>query len=212
MSPGGAGPPAPAGRTPSRRAAGTLLAGLVVAAGLAGCTSAPPDGAAGRHAEAGVAPAAAAGCPAAGGAVTGQPALPELTLPCLGAGDPVPLRRLAGTPTVLNIWASWCGPCRAELPAFQQLSARAAGRLRVLGVVTEDAADRARAFAAGVGVRFPSVLDDTGRLNRALGRTAVPGTVLVAADGRVAKVYSGPPLSYDELRRLVRDTLGVAVA
>jgi thiol-disulfide isomerase/thioredoxin len=199
------------------------LAGLL----LTGCGSAPDDGAAGRHAEAAAQPAGPAAldrCPAgrpgsgqpdAGQPGAGQPGsgleLPELTLPCLGAGDPVPLRQLAGTPAVLNLWASWCAPCRAELPAFQQAYAAAGGRLRVLGVATEDPPDRALALAADAGLHFASVVDETGKLRRALRRSALPVTVLVGADGRVAQVYAGPPLSYADLRRLVRAELGVAL-
>ncbi|MEN3356940.1 MAG: hypothetical protein V7637_922 [Mycobacteriales bacterium] len=213
--PAGRGPAGPGlpGRGLAARRGAVLLAGTVLAAAaLAGCSSRPPDGATGRHAEtAGQPVMAAAGCPAAGGAATGQPELPDLTLPCLGAGGPVPLRALAGTPTVLNVWASWCGPCRVELPAFQQLYAKAGGRLRVLGVVSEDTPGNARSFAGATGVRFASVVDDTGRLRRALGRSALPATVLVAADGRVAKVYGGRPLAFDDLRRLVRDALGLVI-
>jgi thiol-disulfide isomerase/thioredoxin len=183
-----------------------------VLAVLAGCTSTPGDGAAGRHAGVAVQPAALARCPATAGPASGQPTLPDLTLPCLGAGDAVPLRQLAGTPTVLNLWASWCAPCRAELPAFQQAYAAAGDRLRVLGVATEDAHGPALSLAADAGVHFASVVDDTGKLRRALGRSALPATVLVAADGRVVRVYAGPPLSYDDLRRLVRTELGVALA
>ena len=152
-------------------------------------------------------------CPAPGGsAPTGSGSLlPDLTLQCLGDGDPVALRRLAGTPTVLTLWASWCAPCRQELPAFQRLHVDAGRAVRVLGVVTEDPVGSALSLAAGTGVHFPSVVDDTGRLKRALGRSLLPTTVLVRADGGIAQVYTGPPLHDDTLRRLVRDRLGVTV-
>jgi thiol-disulfide isomerase/thioredoxin len=189
------------------------LAGLALLP-LAACTSSPADdGGAGHHAGA---PTQAVGravpCPVATGNATGQPRLPELTLPCLGGGDAVPLRGLTGTPTVLNLWASWCAPCRTELPAFQQLSAAAGGALRVFGVDSEDREGSARTFATVAGIRFASAFDEDGKLHRALGKAALPVTVLVAADGRVAQVYSGAPLTYDSLRRLVRDALGVTVS
>jgi thiol-disulfide isomerase/thioredoxin len=219
---------APPRREPARRAGwrrgGRGAAGLVVVGalvGLGGCggaTSSGPGGA--GHGEDSL-PALRAGaalreCPAAGAPAAaqpaGQPALPDLTLPCLGAGEPVALRRLAGTPTVLNLWASWCAPCREELPAFQRLSGQAGNRLRVLGVVVEDPPARALSLAADLGVHFPNVLDETGQLKRAIGRPLLPSTVLLDAAGRVVQVYTGPPLRYDDLRRLVADRLRVAVA
>lgn len=206
---------------PARRRGGWLAAGAlaaVLAVPVSGCTGGagaadgPADGAAGRHAEVTANPARLAPCPAATGQSNGSPALPDLTLPCLGGERAVPLRRLAGTPTVLNLWASWCAPCRAELPAFQQAYEAAGGRLRVLGVVTEDSPAKALSLAADAGVHFASVLDETGKLRRALGRSGLPATVLVAADGRVARVYAGPPLRYDDLRALVRTEFGLALA
>jgi cytochrome c biogenesis protein CcmG/thiol:disulfide interchange protein DsbE len=117
------------------------------------------------------------------------------------------LARLSGVPMVLNGWASWCVPCRAELPAFQRLSEAAGGRLRVLGVDTEDTAGAAVDFAAARGVRFASVFDATGRL-RTMHRVAgLPFTLFVRADGSVAGVHVGP-LEYADLVAEVDRRLG----
>lgn len=204
-------------RRPGSLAAVVLVAVVLAAAVLVGCRSSTAPPAAAGHGEQSLAAlrasAALQACPAGGGPAAaqpaGQPALPELTLACLGAGAAVPLRRLTGTPTVLNLWGSWCAPCRQELPAFQQLSGRAGGRLRVLGVVVEDPPERALSLAADLGVHFASVLDPTGRVSRAVRRPVLPVTVLVDAAGRVAQVYTGPPLRYDDLRRMVADRFGV---
>lgn len=154
-------------------------------------------------------------CPPPGPLSTSTSALPDLVLPCLGtdpgAGLPVPLRRLTGRPVVLNLWASWCRPCREELPAFAALDRAAGARLRVLGVASQDRPEAAVAYAADAGLPFPSLLDESGDLGRALRRPALPVTVLIAADGSVAKVYQGPPLTGATLRTLVRDELGVDV-
>ena len=77
-------------------------------------------------------------CPESGEPVGRGDGLPELALPCLGAGDPVQLAGLTGRPRLVNIWASWCGPCREEMPWLQQ--AHDTGEVDVLGVDAEDQA------------------------------------------------------------------------
>ncbi|HSI26458.1 MAG TPA: TlpA disulfide reductase family protein, partial [Aeromicrobium sp.] len=64
--------------------------------------------------------------------------LPDITLPCLGAGPPVDLARIAGKPTVINAWASWCGPCRKELPFLARAAEEFEGRVDFLGVNVAD--------------------------------------------------------------------------
>ena len=185
-----------------------LLTALLLTAGCTGDDPAPAPTGAGR---AFVGPA----CPAPGAQSTAASPLPDLELPCLGASGggspPLPLRRLTGTPTVLNLWATWCAPCRDELPALARLHRAGAGKVRVLGVVTQDSAGAAVSYAADTGLPFPSLEDRDGELLRALRRPALPVTVLLAADGAVAKVYQGRPLTDATLRDLVRDGLGVDV-
>ena len=148
--------------------------------------------------------------PAAAAAQDGGRRLPDLTLPCLGPGDAVPLRRLTGSPLVVNLWASWCAPCREELPAFARLHRAAGGRVRVIGVASQDRVAAARAYA-GDNVPFPSVLDEDGDVARALGRRGLPLTVFLSPDGRIVDLYQGAPLTDATLRRLVRERLGVDV-
>ncbi len=184
-----------------------LLAAVLLAAG---CTSddtpqhaTPPSG------SAFVLPS----CPAQTTRSTSPTALPDLSLPCLGAAGPggIPLRRLTGRPTVLNLWASWCAPCKEELPAFARLAQDAGTKVRVLGVATKDIPGRAVEYAGQTGLPFPSLQDDNGDLLRALRRVGPPVTVLLAADGSVADVYQGTPLTDTTLRALVKDKLGVDV-
>jgi thiol-disulfide isomerase/thioredoxin len=184
-----------------------LLAVLALVV-LAGCTSDPtPDHATPPTEQTFALP----GCPAPAPQSTSATALPDLTLPCLGGAGEVPLRRLTGTPTVLNLWASWCAPCKQELPAFSRLSIAGRGKLRILGVATKDIPDRAVDYSGRSGLPFPSLRDDNGDLLRALRRVGPPATVLLTADGSVADVYQGAPLTDTTLRALVKAKLGVDV-
>jgi cytochrome c biogenesis protein CcmG, thiol:disulfide interchange protein DsbE len=170
---------------------------LVIAVLAAACTStaspATPSSSAGTE------PVLAA-CPAPGapaGAVEGAAT--------------VPLRRLTGRPMVVNLWASWCGPCREELPALARLSRAAGDRLRVIGVASLDVPANSISFASESRLPFPSLQDRDGDLERGLRRNGLPVTVLVRADGAVAYVYQGAPLTDTTLRELIQDRLGVHV-
>jgi thiol-disulfide isomerase/thioredoxin len=200
----------PDGTKPTAAGAGGAAGGpeRTGSAGAGGAADGPErTGSAGAGGAAG----AAGGPERTGPADGGGAELPELTLSCLGGGAAVDLRARGGKPAVLNLWASWCQPCRTELPAFQRLYASAGDKVRVLGVVTRDNADPAERLAAALGLRFPSVLDGDSRLQKALGRPVVPMTVLLRSDGRIATVYSGRPLDWAALAALVRDQLGIAV-
>ncbi|MFC0002649.1 TlpA family protein disulfide reductase [Micromonospora siamensis] len=144
-----------------------------------------------------------------GPAPVGQP-LPDLSFPCFTGGAPVALREVAG-PAVINVWASWCPPCRKELPAFQRLSERTEGRLRVLGVNSRDSRGGAQSIGEDFGVRFPMLADSGDALQRELGRNAIPLTVLVGADGRIRHVDASGALDDARLAELVRTYLGIAV-
>lgn len=189
-----------------------LLAVLAAAVLAAGCTGdADPVSTAPAPSQAA---AVLPGCPAQGQQSTSATALPDLQLPCLGAADGapgLPLQRLTGRPTVLTLWASWCGPCREELPAFARLSTDAGAALRVVGIASQDVQGNSVSYAADNALPFPSLQDRSGDLGRALRRRGLPLTVLVTADGSVAQVYQGAPLTDSTLRALVRDALGVDV-
>jgi cytochrome c biogenesis protein CcmG, thiol:disulfide interchange protein DsbE len=196
--------PAAAGRAGRLRRAAAVLG--IAALALVGCTGDDEPSIATPPASSGTAVACFAGS-----AATGPDLLPDLRLPCLDGRGEVSLRALAGTPTVVNLWASWCGPCKDELPAFSRLSADAGGKLRVLGVASAEGPRAASTYAADASLPFPSLLDEDGALGRGLGRRGLPVTVLVDQDGRVREVYQGAPLTDETLRALVRDKLGVDV-
>jgi cytochrome c biogenesis protein CcmG, thiol:disulfide interchange protein DsbE len=126
-------------------------------------------------------------------------------------GGTLDLGRAPGTPTVLNLWASWCGPCREELPLVQQLADLAGDRVRVVGVISQDGVPQAASFAADAGVTLPGAFDGQGDVAAALGLRGLPHTVFLDADGAVAFVRTGSVESLDELRGLVAEHLGVAL-
>lgn len=139
--------------------------------------------------------------------------LPDITLPCLGAGPPVHLAGLVGKPLVLNIWATWCGPCKAETRYLSTEYDALKARVRFLGVDTEEAShDSALAFAPHVRppMRYPSVIDDNKQVLIDLhGPIAVPSTVFVDATGKVVHRTSAPYTSVSSLRADIARYLGV---
>lgn len=135
--------------------------------------------------------------------------LPATTLPCLGPGPDVNLAGLRGTPVVLNVWASWCPPCRQEMPYLTDMAAAAGDRLVVLGVDVQDTRTAGAAYAAEVGLM--SVYDETGKTRATLGWAGPPVTYLVRADGQVAFTVYGALPSSQALRELVSTHLGVEV-
>ncbi|MFI2710365.1 TlpA family protein disulfide reductase [Micromonospora sp. NPDC018662] len=153
-----------------------------------------------------VAPASAAPSPAG---KPGDP-LPDLALNCFTGGTPVKLRDVRG-PAVINVWASWCPPCRKELPAFQRLSDRADGRFQVIGVNSRDSRGGAQSFGEDFGVGFPMLVDQGDAFERALERSAFPLTVLVGSDGRIRHIDGTGALDDARLAALVRTHLGVSV-
>ncbi len=134
--------------------------------------------------------------------------LPDLTLDCFPQGAPVRLTALR-RPAILNLWASWCGPCRTELPAFQHYASRVGDRLLVLGVDTADTHDAGAGFLQDAHVAFPNVSDPDKRLLTGLGRQALPVTLFVDAGGGIRYLYEGAALSESKLADLARTHLGV---
>ncbi|HEX2074181.1 MAG TPA: TlpA disulfide reductase family protein [Geodermatophilus sp.] len=188
------------------RAVAPLLALLPA---LAGCAPGGDGGGGGAAPQDGPAAIALEPCPEqpdreAGGAET----LPPLVLECPGGGT-LDLGRAPGVPAVVNLWASWCGPCREELPLVQQLADVAGDRLAVVGVISRDGEEQAGSFAADAGATFPSAFDGEGELMTELGLNGLPYTYFLDADGGIAFVQVGPVDSLAELEGLVAEHLGV---
>lgn len=98
---------------------------------------------------------------------------------------------LRGTPVIVNVWASWCAPCRTEMPLLERAARTFDGRVAFLGVASRDARDDAQAFLDDIGVTYPNVFDATGDIRRALSLRGFPTTYVFDADGRLLHAIVG---------------------
>ena len=116
---------------------------------------------------------------------------------------------LRGYPIVVNKWASWCGPCRAEFPVFQKAAIQEAKRTAFLGVDSSDNDDQAREFLADFPLPYPSYKDPDLKVARVFnGVGAFPTTAFYDKTGKVAYVHQGPYETVDELLSDVRRYTG----
>jgi thiol-disulfide isomerase/thioredoxin len=121
--------------------------------------------------------------------------LPDVSGSLLSGGR-LSLRSLRGKVVVLNSWASWCAPCRQELPALERFARSAGGGVAVVGIDVEDTSSGARSMSHTYGLSYPSLVDPTGSTLVSLGAFVppadVPSTIVVDASGRVAATIIGP--------------------
>jgi peroxiredoxin len=166
-------------RRPTPRALLCLI-GLTAALGMASVSC--------REARA---PRPAATPPGPGGHADSDRA-PDFTLPGL-KGEPVRLSDFQGRVVLLDFWATWCGPCRMEVPHFKQLIEKYGGRgFVVLGVSLDDTgAEVVRPFVATHEIAYPVVIGDQYTATRYGGVSALPTTFLIDRQGRVVKKYVG---------------------
>jgi thiol-disulfide isomerase/thioredoxin len=122
-------------------------------------------------------------------AVSEREPAPDFSVASLDGDGTVALRDHRGRPLLVNFWASWCGPCRAEMPALERFAARADG-LAVVGLAVDDVPSRLRAFAGDAGVTFPLGIA-SGRVARDYRATNLPVTAIIDADGRLASTWFG---------------------
>lgn len=132
------------------------------------------------------APATGTGAPAVGQAA------PDFALPTLTGGRAA-LADYAGRPVIVNFWATWCGPCRQEMPLLARtLAAHAGEGLAILGVDIRESPTEVRPFVEGFAPGFPILLDSDGRTLRRYRVGGPPTSFLIGRDGRVLAVVAGP--------------------
>ena len=141
--------------------------------------------------------------------LTGQSA-PDFALKS-STGENLRLSEYRGDVVMINFWATWCGPCRQEMPLLDDLYARY-GRVgfSLLGVNIDDDARRAMQMIDDLGVNFPVLFDETKEVSKLYQVEAMPVTVLVDRSGTVRHVHHGYKPGYEEkylteIRSLLRE-------
>jgi len=122
---------------------------------------------------------------------TGQPA-PAFSLASLSApGRTITLASFRGKPLVINFWASWCVPCRTEMPLLEQAYRALHGKVVFLGVDANDSSSAAKAFLAQVHVTYPTVSDGEGTTAIEYGLYGLPTTVFISPSGKIEGRHIG---------------------
>jgi cytochrome c biogenesis protein CcmG/thiol:disulfide interchange protein DsbE len=129
--------------------------------------------------------------------------LPSLTRP----SATVSLHQFAGRPVVVNFWASWCPPCRQEMPALAAMASRYGGRVAFVGVDTNDQRPAALSFVRAAGVTYPVAFDATGTVAVKEGLFGLPDTLFVSPAGVVVGRQLGP-MSESRIEALVMRAFG----
>ena len=131
-----------------------------------------------------------------------------IEMDCLDRTTGARLGALRG-PMILNVWGSWCGPCREEIPILRSFYEKAQGKVALVGVDVEEATfDDGRRFVERNGIVWPNLYDPDGRSREYFG-LGVPVTWFIAADGSVAGKKIGAFKDENELLELTNKYLGV---
>ena len=129
-------------------------------------------------------------------------------LKCLDGTTGAQLGALKG-PMILNVWGSWCGPCKEEIPIFRSFYEKAKDKVSLVGIdVEESSIEDGRKFVASSGITWPNLYDSDGRSREYFGM-GVPVTWFIAADGTVVGKKIGAVKDENELITLTNKYLGV---
>jgi peroxiredoxin len=143
-------------------------------------------------------------------ATTPSSGAPDFTLPSLG-GPNLRLQEQRGRVVMVNFWATWCGPCRVEMPHLARLYEKYRGSgFVVLAVNIDEDPRKAADLATKLGLRFPVLLDTEKKVSRMYDLSTMPSTVLIDRDGRVRHVHRGYRDGYEDtyekqIRELLRE-------
>jgi peroxiredoxin len=143
-------------------------------------------------------------------AVTPSAGAPDFTLPSLD-GPNLRLQEQRGHVVMINFWATWCGPCRVEMPHLSRLYEKYRGSgFTVLAVNIDEDPYKAASLAKQLGMKFPVLLDREKKVSRLYDLSTMPSTVLVDRDGRVRYVHRGYRDGYEQtydkqIRELLRE-------
>lgn len=132
----------------------------------------------------------------------------DIPLTPIGDGAPTSLAAMRGTPTVVNIWATWCVPCRTEMPAFEQVHQRYGDRVRIIGVTDPDDRANIDEMVAQTGVTYPLYVAAEGSVQSRLEVTGLPATFFLDADGNVVERHQGA-LTADALSATIERRYGI---
>ena len=133
-------------------------------------------------------------------------AAPDITLPALDGHGDIHLAAFRGKPVVINFWASWCEPCKAEAPEFARAARELGSQVNFLGITMLDGRDPAVDFVKRYRIPYPSARDTRGVVAKRYGVTGVPETAFIDADGRLVGKYIGA-FTKGQLERVVRDLI-----
>ncbi len=142
------------------------------------------------------------------GALATAAKAPDFTLPTIG-GTNLRLQEQRGRVVMVNFWATWCGPCRVEMPHLNRLydKYRNSGFV-LLGVNIDEEPRKAADLAAKLGLRFPVLFDAEKKVSRLYDLSAMPSTVLIDRDGRVRYIHRGYRDGYeDTYEKQIRELL-----
>jgi thiol-disulfide isomerase/thioredoxin len=198
-----------------RRTAAWIAGLLLVAGSVAGCASSTSSAA---RAGTCLAPLTVSGPASPGSEVATYASyssttskLPGTSFACLDGTGNVKLASV-GRPMIVSMWATWCGPCRAEVPHIESFAEAAGNAVAVVGIDSSDSRSAATSFVSDFKLTYPMVSDPAGMMQKAIPPHALPTLLFVSADGHIVHSLATNQLDDATLRQLTATYLGVTVA
>ncbi len=129
---------------------------------------------------------------------TENPAAKSFTLESLGGNEEIGLENFKGKPIVINFWATWCGPCKQEIPFFEKTWKEYKDKGVVfIGIDVMDDKENAEEFIETLGISYTNLYDPSGKTSNAYGVVALPATFFIDKNGNIAVKHYGSFLGSD---------------